>query len=236
MTKIDYPANTTRVWFWTGDEPEANGESMRYGSWDRGAPSDKTIWAELGYATGSDYSGSLVEVSNYNGLCELLEEHHPEGSVPVVWCRTHGGHGTFGLLVRYELLAEEVREAIDGLEDYPLLDNEAHSELECEAQNEAWESWAKRDFERAVCKHYGECDWPEGVDSYELFHVASDRASEYWINEQGSDMWIRLEPIVAEALRLIQGGEVSYVSADFVAMLDAAPALFSAAQAAEEAK
>jgi hypothetical protein len=238
MTKIDYPAHTTQVHFPTAYEskPEANGAHVSYNQWVAGRPSDEEPWSILEYATGSDYSGSLVEVSNYNGLCELLEEHHPDGSEPVVWCRTHGGHGTFGLLVRYELLADEVREAIDALEDYPLLDDEAHSQLECEAQGEAWENWARRDFERAVCKHYGECDWPEGVDSYALFHVASDWAGEYWVNEQGSEVYIDIERVAAEALRLIQGGKCSHISADFVAMLDAAPALFAAAQAAEEGK
>jgi len=36
------------------------------------------------------------------------------------------------------------------LEDYPILDESLYSELECEAQAESWELWARRDFVRAV--------------------------------------------------------------------------------------
>jgi hypothetical protein len=211
MTKIDYPAHTTQVHFPTAYEskPEANGAHVSYNQWVAGRPSDEEPWSILEYATGSDYSGSLVEVSNYNGLCELLEEHHPDGSEPVVWCRTHGGHGTFGLLVRYELLADEVREAIDALEDYPLLDDEAHSQLECEAQGEAWENWARRDFERALSSAMGVEDFPEmGSDTaHGLFDTAAEAANCYWENQSGGDMYVDIARVVKQCAKLLESDD-----------------------------
>ena len=110
-----------------------------------------------------------------------------------------------------------------GLEDYPLVSEETHSELELEAQGEAWESWAESDFSRAVESMFGaDLDFPELVfvpDSEpkaqgrlfetgerpkpenledavrELFETARETANEYWIDETGGNAWIDLDRV-----------------------------------------
>src|ERR1035438_5296632 len=41
---------------------------------------------------------------------------------------------------------------IESLEDYPLIDESLHSELEMESQNEAWENSIRTDFRSALGK------------------------------------------------------------------------------------
>jgi hypothetical protein len=95
----------------------------------------------------SDYSGNdggIVRV-NVNWWGENFSDQRG-----TMWWSTHGGHGTFGVVVDARVLdesyewddedtayaAEQMREALESLENYPILDEEAHSELEMQQQNE----------------------------------------------------------------------------------------------------
>lgn len=102
------------------------------------------------YATGSDYSGSLVERSNFR----VLQRDFP-------WLvEIYGGHGTQGLayLGRRENQNDALIEAIDSLADYPLLDESDHSELECETEDEAWSDYGESDFVCALNEYLDEID------------------------------------------------------------------------------
>lgn len=107
------------------------------------------------YLSGSDYSGGTVEQSN---RAVFLEDF---GALPgVVDC--FGGHGTFAVAIRADLLLDisperdgeskrttkrrEMLAALQGLSDYPLLDEGAHSILEIEREGEDWESYGAADF------------------------------------------------------------------------------------------
>jgi hypothetical protein len=48
--------------------------------------------------------------------------------------------------------SREVRETLDDLADYPLLDESDHSELEMEDEQEGWESWGRSDFRRELVR------------------------------------------------------------------------------------
>lgn len=101
------------------------------------------------YATGSDYSGSTVEVSNAQYMEDTYNEHdwvHP----------VYGGHGTYavaigvtGLLDCDKDTFDEVCELLESLVNYPLIDEQAHSEYEMEAIENAWNICVKDDFIRA---------------------------------------------------------------------------------------
>ena len=107
------------------------------------------------FLSGSDYSGSLVERANYR---DFLAEYGERDGVHEVY----GGHGTYAVAVRIDAIDDEMAALFDGLEDYPLVSEETHSELELEAQQEAWESWAESDFSRAVETAFGEdLDFPD---------------------------------------------------------------------------
>lgn len=223
----DIPANLTPIksWGYLSDPPEANGEVRTYSNTDFGrSKADNNGWFQVDYATGSDYSGGSVNESNYRVLGEMLENAHPEGSEPVVWARTRGGHGTYGIIVNYGDLDEEVREAIDALENYPLMDEEDHSRLEMEQQEEAWKDWGESEFIKECAKHLGidkddfeEASEKAGISWYTIFHAAIEGANLNWEDQQGAGQWINMERAADQATDYIGGEKFpSWVSADTV--------------------
>lgn len=142
---------------------------MRFDLWD----SDD--WAHLGYGrwrearagkyeapdhlSGSDYSGNLVERSNRDAWRDMYADGEGDW-----WREVHGGHGTFAIVVEVGRVPEDAQETLDGLHDYPLIDEEAHSALEAEAQSEAWDRWAAKDFAEALLKRFAPDDEPDVED------------------------------------------------------------------------
>lgn len=217
-------------------EPEENGQDVGYsqGGYSRTKPG----WYQVEYATGSDYSGGSVNESNYRVLTQMLAEAHPADEQPVVWAATSGGHGTYGIVVRYGDLDEEIREAIDGLEDYPLLSEEDHGELEIDQQNEAWENWAKDDFVRECAKDLGidpyelnERAEAAGIDWWRIFNIAQEKANVYWEDQQGAGQFIRVEKVADAATDFISGTKFpSHVDADTVEAYEKLGTIVSALQ------
>jgi hypothetical protein len=183
-------------------------ESTSYGDWEPKktfGPSeeDTPVFVQAPYASGSDYSGSLVERSNFDALLEIAGD-----DLGRTVFTAYGGYDTFALFVWLGNENEALWEAMAGLDRYPLLDEQRHSELEMEAQEENWKSWAESDFRRAVEKEFSE-EWnPEdafaldewlddlGDDIRVLFEHAREAANEYWVNESGYGMYIDIEKIV----------------------------------------
>jgi hypothetical protein len=208
--------------------------SSSYGDWYELTQTGPMIPSETfvlpDYCGGSDYSGSLLEVTNYKALLGMIPDDYEDGLEYVTYT---GGHGTFALAIRIDALTEEILESLESLDDYPLLDEGLHSELEIEAQNEAWDSWAKSEFKTELGRHMwtvfesstradqraeetdeayqtrlnateeylsDECGGISDSDLGELFYKMADRANIYWENEQGSDMAIDVERVVSRGL------------------------------------
>jgi hypothetical protein len=55
-----------------------------------------------------------------------------------------------GVALDLRFVTDEMLETIEALQDYPILDESDHSELEHEAQQEAWECWGASDWRRQV--------------------------------------------------------------------------------------
>jgi len=158
------------------------------------------IYFYVPYASGSDYSGSTVEKAN----AKVFEETY--GSEE--WVHSvYGGHSTYavavgltGLLTCADDTFEAICEALEGLADYPLLDEEAHSALEMELSDEAWDSWVKGNFTRALDKAFednAEFEWPDDSTLRKFFEDKREEANEYWFNEgYGPDMYVRIDEIV----------------------------------------
>lgn len=157
------------------------------------------------YASGSDYSGSTVEAAN----AKCIEDTYGDEE----WVHpVYGGFSTFavaigltGLLTCDEDTFDEFCEAIEGLEDYPVIDEEVLCELEAEKTGEAWKSWCRDDFVRALEKEHDDeidFDWPDDPDDLELwsfFHDHAEKANVYWYCEgSGPDMYIDLDAVVKE--------------------------------------
>lgn len=179
------------------------GDSLRYGDWveSRGGYFPFPSYVPLTIieaATGSDYSGSLVERSNF----EVLQRDYP-------WLvEIHGGHGTFGLgyLGKRENQNEALLEAIDALSDYPILDDDHHSSLEWNTAAEAWDSYGRDDFKRALVKYF---DAVYAPDEHKLDEISDERIDQLWhdcterlcggeahLNEQGESIYFPIDSII----------------------------------------
>jgi len=173
------------------DGPAANGESVCYGTFENGkARAGDPQWFEVEPATGSDYSGGTVTLANQRELKRLLTKCEVPALPDCVWCTAHGGHGTYALFVVYAALPEEIRNVLEALDDYPSVDDEALSELECQLGSEAWESWGRSDLRRALEKEFG-ADLEHLTDDclFELFRVAGERLGHDWEFEQGAQAY-----------------------------------------------
>lgn len=171
------------------------GEGFREGEYLTGQP--LTI---IEVATGSDYSGNLVERSNY----ECLKEEFP-------WLVTlYGGHGTFGVgyLGKRENQNDRLIEAIDALAERPIYSDDHHSNLEMETVDEQWcESHGGRyDWVRALCKFFDEIE-PEHnhctnaldndlVDTLWRDCCEMFRGGEEHLNEQGDSIYFPIDDVI----------------------------------------
>lgn len=176
-------------------------EVERYGDWDHvhaGGP-----WLLHSYLGGSDYSGTLVERSNRDHWREEFAdfeatEENPDGW----WIEVAGGHGTFAIVVDTSRATEDAYDTLCALENYPLCDEERHSELERKAQESAWESDVRDDFASALSKATGlDCSEADHALLRELFEDAAERSSTYWENQQADSMYIDVERIAACAVK-----------------------------------
>lgn len=164
------------------------------------------VYFYVPFASGSDYSGSTVEKANAKWFEDTFGANEWVHSV-------YGGHGTFavavgltGLLGCDDDTFDAICEALEGLDNYPCFDDEALSTLEMEGADEAWESWVRGDFERALCKRFADCEDCTGEVEFDfsddsavraLFERTADSAGEYWFNEgYGPDMYIRVDKVV----------------------------------------
>lgn len=151
------------------------------------------------YASGSDYSGSLVEKAN----AKCIEDTYGENE----WVHpVYGGHGTYAVAIGVTGLLgcdgdtfDELCEALEGLDDYPLLDEELHSELEMEGADEAWDSWGKDSFVKALEDKFAddaEFAWPTDPALRTFFEEKRENANSYWECEgMGPDMYVRIDDV-----------------------------------------
>lgn len=204
------------------------GSSLRYGDWSDSPHA--VYWCEKrkhgdlgniseGYyrndrvpltiieaATGSDYSGNLVEKSNYR----TLKAEFP-------WLvELYGGYGTFGLayLGKRENQNDRLIEAIDGLADYPLFSEDDHSQLEMETVEEQWVSDGRDEWKRALCKMWAldgrEYDADRLDDNLLVDQLWRDccellRGGEEYLNEQGDSIYFPIDRVIHD-IRADRGG------------------------------
>lgn len=125
------------------------GNTITWGSWfDNSAGGERVALTLIPYSSGSDYSGSTVEQSNYRVLAA-------DSEVTAQSVLIQGDYGTFGIAYLGEP-SDHIREICGALESYPLLDESDHSELEMEIEQEQWADWGRKDFKRALVIEFGE--------------------------------------------------------------------------------
>lgn len=169
-------------------------KNVRYGQWRENNKNGRYLLPE--HLGGSDYSGSLVQRSNFESFSEQFAAGEDEW-----WTNAVGGHGTYAILIDMKSVPEnietDVAEFLNALHDYPVADDELHSKLESEAQEEAWSNWARHDFIVALeGEHDVDLDGVGEDALLELFEKSREKANEYWINESGGEMYIDMKKIL----------------------------------------
>ena len=89
---------------------------------------------------------------------------------------------------------EELSELVDGLEDYPLIDDDMHSSVMMEREDEAWESWVRSDLERLTGL---DLDDYNAEDVHNAYLEAMDATNTYPVDEH-SGVYIDVERIADE--------------------------------------
>lgn len=150
------------------------------------------------------WPGGYSAPSVYRSNARVFRDDHREALA----AGADGDGPGLSLDVRY--VNHEMIEELHSLENYPLISEDDHNELELELQDEAWDSWAASDWAKAVIKELDQYA-PDDADQYwaeerldvvsadklhELFYACADRSNTYWQEEQG-DQWIDLERVAS---------------------------------------
>lgn len=95
-----------------------------------------------------------------------------------------GGHGSNTLWL---LECEETEDIIASLADYPLLDEDLHSQVELEWEEEAWEHWTRSELYDGLPEELQEAiDDKKPTDGklYEAYRLAMESTNTYPVSEQ----------------------------------------------------
>lgn len=178
------------------------------------------------YCGYSSYSNTgYVGRANFNVLTDPASTPDPHGGILTVAYDWDGE----GVVLDVLRVPADVLESVESLESYPLLSEDEHSRLQLEGEEEAWNSWAAREWRDAIrdklaqyCpaavvdgNQYGPSTakyWADDqldaipdadLDSrlLELFRACCELAGEYW-EEDGDGMWIRIERVATGVDRL----------------------------------
>lgn len=144
-----------------------------------------------------DYSGSAVDRANRASFFEEYGED-VEGVYTV-----YSGYGYETIAIALRHITPEMIATFDALTDYPLMDDETHSRIEMEMEDEDWDSWIASDFQRAVEKALpDETDDDMGydesaVDWKALYFVRKEKTNTYWHAESGTGGHVDIDRLVA---------------------------------------
>jgi hypothetical protein len=147
------------------------------------------------------FEPSLCGYSDYadSGLVGKANFKHFEDcySAPEILTASYGWNGE-SIVVDLRFASEDLIESIVALEDYPLADEDLHSELEVQEQEAAWEDtysgeWFKVLVDRLdlYAPDNAEMYWAEEMVeatvsaevALELFERCREAANEYWVVE-----------------------------------------------------
>jgi hypothetical protein len=147
------------------------------------------------------YMPRVLSYGDYDCSC------HVERSNVRVFLEQFAGHpdvkkwtGWYGsVAVAIDILCEdeEIIDTLNSLADYPVIDDNDCSLMENEMTDEAWDSWIKSDFTRAIEKKFDAFgSEPDEDQLRELFHKLQEQANEYPIIESGGNVWINIEKLL----------------------------------------
>ena len=167
-------------------------------------PPDTKAYYIPEYLSGSDYSGSTVELSNFNCFVDMYKKQ-----LGISFWKLYGGHGTFGVAIDWEKATEDMRETLNALDDYPLIDEDELSHLEMNLEEEAWGNYIESDFLRALRKKFDTEEDEERIDNltssevYTLFRNAMEATNTYYVHESNTGPYVDIDRIVAGVTTLL---------------------------------
>lgn len=147
-------------------------------------------YLEVPFTTYSNYSGSTVEHSN----CDVFLKRF--GAIVGVH-EMYGGHSSRGILIEYQLYEnnEDIKEAIDSLFKYPVLDEDDLTNLEAQLEDESWEGWVKDDLIHELEKRGIEYS-DDDNELHMKFNKVINEADIYFIFEDAVSAYIDIEEVV----------------------------------------
>lgn len=181
--------------------PEEDANESEGAQWIRNTlewNANEGLW-ELPHASYSDYHGSYVDKANSEAFKELFPE----------LVETSGGrHGStvtgIGEDNRKTISEEDyerLKETVEGLENYPLIDEDKHSTMQMEARWEYWKEYGRDGVREALVKKFaGNTDVQIAVvlqdDSF-WDTMCREKDWDQYINEEtGLNMYMREESVV----------------------------------------
>lgn len=159
----------------------------------------KEIWYVHPLMSGSDYGGDTVHRSNYLEMKSYVKRSKYIKEV-------YGGHGSYGIAFNVSKLkgkfALELVDIFKQLKNYPLVDDEAMSDLETELENEYWESDLKEEFCKEIEKSLQSIGFTVEVDRdserlWEAYRILMDKTNTYPVFETGCSVYIDVEELCA---------------------------------------
>ena len=145
--------------------------------------------------SGSDLSGDTTHVANYKAFEKRF------GTEAGVF-KVSGGYKAFGIAVLLSAFTPDILEALNGLKDYPSLDDQVLSEVEKESIEDAWLDWARFDFVHELQDLLPQQE--ELIDELtdeqvmELFTTVRKRIGADWVFETGGKAYIDVGKIASE--------------------------------------
>lgn len=188
------------VWHSYREDSPYDHDWLSYGDMSQYKPfydEGKELWYMPNLMSGSDYGGSTVTRSNYLAMKEYVKRSKFVKEVS-------GGHGTYALAFNVSRLkgklALELVDIFKMLQNYPLVDEEAMSNLEMELENEYWENDLKEEFCKAIEKSLSSIGFTVEVDRdstwlWEAYRILMDKTNTYPIFETGCSIYIDVEEL-----------------------------------------
>lgn len=153
------------------------------------------------YWTGSDYSGTTIELSNYEVFKEEFKDLLGNAIFDV-----YGGYSTFSIAISVRWMLDplneekalEIIEVLNALSNYPLIDDNHLSDMESEKEYE-WvtDKWGFGDCEDEFKKQYG-IELLDTTDDqkWDLYRELSERSNNYPLFEDNGVPYIHWKEIV----------------------------------------
>ena len=177
-------------WAWVANDSEGNLPS-RYSPTTPNADKE-TDWLLCPLLSFGDYDNSCqVERSNVRVFLQMF------GKLPEVVCM-HFAHYSQVIAIKGTCNDPELLDVLEGLSNYPVIDEEDSQAMEIELIDEAWSNFGESDFLSDIQKKFeaDDIEVKEGADLFDIYRKASEEAGCYAEIEAGGNVYFNFDEIV----------------------------------------